>query len=173
MGFLDFLKKRRADSKGVATNGSYDNPYQERVLVTIPVTIDGVVTPIALREVKNKQAKVSGGQGELHYRGEKIPITVSSPTADSFSIGISIGMHKANVPEFKEEVKRLQDEGLITPQCKVSYIPDFKNVMLYRRSESTVGGSVQRWSNIARGQLQPLVDDFIQVMPWIMKLYGE
>lgn len=149
------------------------NPYKENILLTVTVDTPEGEKALTIREIRNKQAQVMGAQAVLEYRNEKIPVVISSPHAENFSCGVNIGMHKSIMDDFKAELKRLQDEGLASPAAKLSYNPDTRTAILFRRSNSMPGGNIQRWKDICKGSMQPLVDDFLAVLPFVMNIYGE
>lgn len=149
------------------------NPYKEEVLVTIPISLDDRKSILEIKEIKNAHAQVMGAQATLEHQGSKIPILVSSPKANNFSVGINIALHKALMTDFKAELERLRDLGLVSPETKVSYNPDTNNAILFRRSPTKTEGNLQLWKTACSDNMQVLIDDFDACLPFIMGIYGE
>lgn len=174
MGFFQFLKNRIDDSKSsVTVTDSQHNPYAEKLLHTVTVLVDGEETQLELREIKNRQAQVMGGQSMFEYRDEKIPIVISAPSAETFSVGVNIAMPRELLSDFREELQRLQEEGLASPGAKLSYNPETKNAILFRRSEARIAGNLVKWRDVCDDALPTLINDTIACMPFIMGVYGE
>lgn len=173
MGFIQFLKDKRKREKEAPYVDAKHNPYEEKLLHTVSVTADGNELMLPIYEIRNQKAEVMGAQSILVFRGEKVPILISSPRSDSFSAGINIAMPKEVMSEFKQELERLKEEGLVSAAAKLSYNPDTKNAILFRRSDSMVNGNLQRWRDVCDGNMQVLVNDFVACMPYIMGVYGE
>lgn len=173
MSFLSFLKKRRENSSAVEIKSPQHNPYREKILLTVKTNINGQNEDVEIKEIRNNRAEVAGAQAVFSFGNEKVPVIVSSPNANSFSIGINIALHKSLMDDFKEELSRLKEAGLVSPEAKLSYNPDTKNAILFRRSDAKIAGNVQKWKDTCAGNLQTLIDDFSACMPFILKIYGE
>lgn len=173
MKFIQFLKDRyRKDEDVPATDGTH-NPYEEKLLQTIDVTVNGEVQSLDIREIKNKKAEVMGAHSIIVISGEKIPLFISSPRFDTFSMGVTIALPRELLSEFKVELKRLKDEGLVSEGTKISYNPDTKNAILFCRSDSKVNGNLPRWRDICAAKMQTFVNDVAACMPYVMNIYGE
>ena len=173
MGLVQYVKNLISPADAVPMTDPRHNPYAEKLLHTITVNIDGEETVLELREIRNKQAQVMGAQAKFKYRGETIPVVISAPQSDTFSAGVSITLPVEIMSEFKEELQRLKDEELVSPGAKLSYNPEAKSAILFRRSEAKIAGNLVRWRDVCDSSLQTLVDDLIACMPYIMKVYGE
>lgn len=172
MGFIQFLKEKRAKEKAAPASDAKHNPYQEKLLHTTRIVLEGGIDLI-IREIRNQQAQVMGAQAVLEFRGEKAPVIISSPRSDSFSAGINIAMPKEVMSEFKQELRELQAQGIASSAAKLSYNPDTKNAILFRRSDTKINGNLQRWRSVVDANIQTLVDDFMACLPFVMKVYGE
>lgn len=149
-----------------------NNPYFEEVCVRVPVTVQDEETVIEVRWIKNADAKVKGGQATFAFGAETIPVVISSPTSEKFSMGINITIDKALMPKFHEELQRLQDEGAVSERAKLSYNSEYKHAIFYRRSDAKAGNT-DKWKTLVQGNMQGLIDDFSAVMPFVMGVYGE
>lgn len=99
---------------------------------------------------------------------------VSAPNSGSFSVGINIGFSKILYPSLKEELQRLKNEGLVSEKALLGYNGSTSQAILYRRSESSLSkGDVAKWQDLLRGNLQPLIDDFEALLPFVMRCFGE
>lgn len=173
MSFLTFLKKRKEDSAAVEIESPKHNPYREKTLLAVKASVNGQDEQIEIKEIRNSRAEVAGAQAIFLFGNEKVPVIVSSPNAESFSIGVNIALHKSLMDDFKEELSRLKKEGLVSPEAKLSYNPDTKNAILFRRSDVKIAGNIQKWKDTCSGNLQTLIDDFSACMPFVLKVYGE
>jgi len=173
MGLIQYVKNLISPADAVSMTDPHHNPYAEKLLHTVTVVVDGEEATLELREIRNKQAQVMGAQSTFKYRGESIPMVISSPQSDSFSAGVNIALPIEIMSEFREELQRLKDEGLASPGAKLSYNPETKNAILFRRSEAKIAGNIVRWRDVCDSSLQTLVNDLVACMPYIMKIYGE
>lgn len=170
MFIVDYIKKHRSK---VSPEDPHDNPLAENVCMTTPVSVEGNTIDLDIRWIKNASGQIKGGQATLEFRNEKVPITIAGPYANAFSVCVPIALEKVLLPNLKEEVARLQEEGKISSKAQLIYNPDYQQVLFYRRSSTKpLQGNVSRWKDAVKGNLQPLLDDFIEIMPYIMKLYG-
>ena len=151
-----------------------DNPYYEAVCARIPVDIIDEKTVVEFRWIKNKEAKIKGAYAVFLHKGEQVPVLVSAPNSGSFSVGINIGFSKILYPSLKEELQRLKNEGLVSEKALLGYHGSTSQAILYRRSESSLSkGDVAKWQDLLRGNLQPLIDDFEALLPFVMRCFGE
>lgn len=150
----------------------YKNPYVEKLLHTVPVMVDGQEIALEIREIRNQQAKVMGAQSTFVCRGEKLVIIISSPQNEGFSAGVNIALPREIMSDFKEELRRLQEEGEASAGAKLSYNPETKNAILFRRADEKAG-SLQKWRAACDENLQVLIDDCVACMPFVLGVYGE
>ena len=148
------------------------NPYAEKLLHTVPVVIYGEEVQLQIREIRNQQAQVMGAQAMFNCQGEKIPVIISSPKNESFSAGVNIALPKEVMSDFKEELKRLQESGEATAEARLSYNPETKNAILFRRAAEKTN-SLQLWRKACDDNIQLLADDLMACMPFILHIYGE
>lgn len=170
MFITDYIKKHRSK---VSPVDPHDNPLAENICMGVPITINGSTVDLDVRWIKNASGEIKGGQATLEFSNEKVPITIAGPYAQTFSVCVPIALEKVLVPGLKEEVARLQEEGKISQKAQLIYNPDYQQVLFYRCSDTKpLQGNIARWKDAVKGNLQPLLDDFVEIMPYIMKLYG-
>lgn len=158
----------------VEVSDPQSNPLEEKVCATIPVVIDEQDEQLVYRWILNAQGEVKGAKTTFKYRGETIPVVTSSPTHESFSMGVNIGLHESLLPKLRDELARLQEKGEVSAKAKLSYNAETKQAILFRRSDAHIPkGDTLRWRTVVQGNSQALVDDFIALMPFIMNIYGE
>ena len=174
MKLLQSIKSRVAGNTTIDSSNPHDNPYYEAVCARVPAVIEGEETVIEFRWIKNKDAKIKGAQAGFLHQGEQVPVVVSSPESDSFSLGINIGFSKILYPSLCEELHRLQEEGLVTSKALLGYNGTTNQAILYRKAGSKMTkGDISKWRDCLRGNLQFLIDDFEAIVPFVMRCFGE
>lgn len=163
----------RKKKESVLVESPKDNPFHEAECARVNVSAGGEENAVVFRWIKNSKAEIKGAQAAFPYDGSKVPVTVSSPSSASFSIGVNIAFPQEKLPRLREELDRLKREELVSPSASIGYNVATSQAILFRRSPMRKGKEdLSEWQTALEQNLQILVDDFEAVFPFVMRCFG-